>query len=410
MPSQPDGLERRSSREDWWTEPGDEDGLDTLASSTYLRSMAEVLFVSKPVAPPWNDSSKNLVRDLADSLERYRPVVMGTGAAAYCPARGRVEPTYSHERAAFSPSLANNARVLRRLTLGPRVDLWHFFFAPNRRSSQAAWAASRLRRVPTVQTVTSAPKADADPRQVLFGHRVVVLSRGTLDDVVARGAEPARLVRIPPSVRVPHVCGRAEGRRAFGLPASAAVVTYAGDLEVGGGAELSLEAFRRLSRRDTWLVMACRAKTDAASAVERRLRSATDRLSRTRTVWVGETGRIHDLLAASDLVILPARSLYAKMDYPLVLLEAMSLGVPVLVARGTPAEELGDNGAAWVVEPDAEAIAACVRRALDDTTERMRVGEAGRARVAHDHTPQAMANAYERLYDSLLIEGGKQVP
>ncbi|MDH4281277.1 MAG: hypothetical protein OEV36_01370 [Myxococcales bacterium] len=39
--------------------------------------MAQVLYVSKPVAPPWNDSSKNLVRDVAGHLRRHRPIVMG---------------------------------------------------------------------------------------------------------------------------------------------------------------------------------------------------------------------------------------------------------------------------------------------------------------------------------------------
>lgn len=38
--------------------------------------MREVLFVSKPVEPPWNDSSKNLVRDVAGHLQRNRPRVM----------------------------------------------------------------------------------------------------------------------------------------------------------------------------------------------------------------------------------------------------------------------------------------------------------------------------------------------
>ena len=33
--------------------------------------MKHVLFVSKPVAPPWSDSSKNLVRDLAEGIDRF---------------------------------------------------------------------------------------------------------------------------------------------------------------------------------------------------------------------------------------------------------------------------------------------------------------------------------------------------
>ena len=35
--------------------------------------MARILMVSKPVAPPWNDSSKNLVRDVAGHLRGTAP-------------------------------------------------------------------------------------------------------------------------------------------------------------------------------------------------------------------------------------------------------------------------------------------------------------------------------------------------
>ena len=53
--------------------------------------MAEVLFVSKPVAPPWNDSSKNLVRDIAGHLQRHSPVLMGHPGQASPIDRGRIE-------------------------------------------------------------------------------------------------------------------------------------------------------------------------------------------------------------------------------------------------------------------------------------------------------------------------------
>ena len=38
--------------------------------SVELPGGATVLFVSKPVEPPWNDSSKNLVRDVASCLNQ----------------------------------------------------------------------------------------------------------------------------------------------------------------------------------------------------------------------------------------------------------------------------------------------------------------------------------------------------
>ena len=81
--------------------------------------MAEVLFVSKPVAPPWNDSSKNLVRDIAGHLERHSPVLMGRPGQA-CPIdRGRVEAVYgAASEGSFAPSIRENLGVFRHLLLG----------------------------------------------------------------------------------------------------------------------------------------------------------------------------------------------------------------------------------------------------------------------------------------------------
>ena len=74
--------------------------------------------------------------------------------------------------------------------------------------------------------------------------------------------------------------------------------------------------------------------TRARDAEEALRRRAAELNLSSRTIWVGETPHIHALLGASDAVVLPSTSLFAKMDYPLVLLEAMSLGRAVFVVEG----------------------------------------------------------------------------
>ena len=86
--------------------------------------MPSVLFVSKPVAPPWNDSSKNLVRDLALGLTRYAPAVMTRrgedhslgGAVA-------ADPVYPASAGGFAPGMKDNARVMGRLLTGSAPDV-----------------------------------------------------------------------------------------------------------------------------------------------------------------------------------------------------------------------------------------------------------------------------------------------
>ncbi|HEV8547642.1 MAG TPA: hypothetical protein VGQ57_01420, partial [Polyangiaceae bacterium] len=220
--------------------------------------MSRLLFVSKPLGPPWNDSSKNLVRDLALGLRRHD--ARGFGRQGGPPSLGRVtlEPLYPAAPGGFSPALRDNLRVLGRLVAGSGADLFHFFFAPNVRASQAARLAARVRRTRTLQTVCSVPRDDADLARVLFGDRVVVLSRHTEARFLAAGIPRETLVRIPPAAPPLEPFGdeqRREVRRSLGLDPDAPLVVYPGDLEFGGGARLVIEAHAALPR-DVRLVLA----------------------------------------------------------------------------------------------------------------------------------------------------------
>jgi glycosyltransferase involved in cell wall biosynthesis len=163
-----------------------------------------------------------------------------------------------------------------------------------------------------------------------------------------------------------------------------------------------LEAFAALPQRDAILVMACRAKTAGAREAEQQLRAQAEQLGiAPRVVWIGETNAIHTLLAAVDVVLLPTDTLYAKMDYPLVILEAMSLAKPVVVGLGTPAEELCVGGAALATEVSRDAVLDVMTRLVEDASLRAEHGGRGRERVLSEYTRAPMAAAYEALYDAL---------
>jgi glycosyltransferase involved in cell wall biosynthesis len=364
--------------------------------------MARVLLVSKPVVPPWNDSSKNLARDVAGGMQRHSPIVMGDASRAWVPPRGTLEPVYAGA-GRFAPGLAAQLRMLRRLLIGARAELWHFFFAPNPRSSAAARACALLRGAPTVQTVCSRPRDLARAKQLLFADRTVVLSRATFDGLAGAGVDPSRLALVPPAVPaldVPAEEARRAARERFGLPADAPLVVYPGDLELGDGAARAIDAVRAM-RMPAVLVMACRAKTERAKDAERELRARAAPLGE-RAHWVGETREIHALLGAADVVLLPSTDLYAKMDLPLVLIEAMWLARAVVVAEGSPAAELADGVA--VASPDPGAIAAELEALLDGSEGRAKLGSRAREVASERYDPRRMASAYETLYDRVLEE------
>ena len=388
--------------------------------ASYTRAMPRALLVSKPVEAPWNDSSKNLVRDLAGALPGWgiEPTVLvrrgaredALGArvrtmAAY-PARGRGLPALAAQGVAFGRLLGVGA--LGRTPRRARPDLWHFFFAPNPRGSGAARALARASGRPSVQTVCSEPPP-GDPRPWLFGDRVVVLSARVEQRLRRAGVSGERLVRIPPPV--PDLAPlspdmRAATRTHFQLPSGAPLVVYPGDLEFGRGAHRVLEAFARVRAPEAQLVMACRAKTPRAREAEQELRRRAQDVAPGHVHWVGETERILALLGTADVVALPTETLYAKMDYPLAVLEAMRLGRAVIVAAETAAAELAHaeneaEGAVEVCAPEVDDLAERLERLLGDPAARARLGVRARVR-SEEFLPERIAEAHATLYREVL--------
>ncbi len=367
--------------------------------------MARVLFVSKPLVPPWNDSSKNLARDVAAGLARHEPWVMGDGTGAWAPERGRAEAVYA-DSGRYAPGMRAQLRVLGRLAVGPSAELWHFFFAPNPKSSAAGRACAALRRAATVQTVCSRPRDISKARSLLFADRTVVLSRSSMEALRDAGVPESRLAHIPPAVpplAVPSEDERGAARVALGLPLDAPLVVYPGDLELGDGAPRIVDAFARMRGDDAILVMACRPKTAGAKRAEAELRERARSLGvDARMRWIGETPRIHALLGAADVVALPSTDLYAKMDLPLVLLEAMWLSRAIVVADAGPALELTDEGGALAASE--EALPEIIERLLSDEVAKRELGEAARRSAETRFDPARMAAEYERLYDRVLEE------
>jgi glycosyltransferase involved in cell wall biosynthesis len=338
-------------------------------------------------------------------LERFDATGLGRKGGPTRLGRADIDPIHPAGRGSFAPAMLEQGRVLARLLTDRGSDLFHYFFAPNPKTSSVARLVSWLRRKPAVQTVCSVPKADVKLERVLFGDCVVVLSEHTEQRFLAAGIARDRVVRIPPAVPPLEPLdpdARRAARRELGLAADAPLVLYPGDLEFGNGARFVLEAHAALPK-DTALVLACRTKTPRALEIAEELRQRAGVLgTAARVTFLGETPNILKLVGCADVVALPSDVAYAKMDYPLVLLEAMALARPVVVCEGTPAAELARHEGAIATEASAGAVAEALDGLLSDATRRETIGAAARRAALDNYGRNRMARAYEALYAKLL--------
>jgi phosphatidylinositol alpha-1,6-mannosyltransferase len=109
------------------------------------------------------------------------------------------------------------------------------------------------------------------------------------------------------------------------------------------------------------------------------------------------------LLAASTALVMPVERTYAKMDLPLVVLEALHLGVPCILPAVGPLAELAEQGTGLAVDPSSpEELADAMLRFVREPSLGADLGRAALATWREHYSPARVAPRYEELYDELL--------
>ncbi len=365
----------------------------------------QVLMISKPIVPPWNDSAKNIVRDQVVMGKRYGYRVMTTPGAAPLSPNVSNEAIYS-DGGRFAAGLRQNARVMLAGIRPRGASIYHYFFAPNTLTSTAGRIQRLTARVPTVQTACSAPSSFDRAAGLVFTDMLIVLSRDTEQGFLRAGVSPSKIRRIAPGIRPidpPDEETRAAVRKLHRLK-SGPVFIFPGDYEFSRAADTVAGAAGKIltSIPESTLIFACRIKRDASreiqDGIKRRLADLGDRV-----VFLNEVDHMPALVGACDMVLLPSESLFAKMDVPLVLLEAMSQKVPIIIADSPPLDELLETGSAMGIPPaDPDGLAEAVVSLWSDVPRRSAMGEAGARAVKDKFSAGNMAASVEDVYDEIL--------
>jgi len=260
----------------------------------------------------------------------------------------------------------------------------------------------RMRGVPVVQTIASPPRSFADPQNLFFGDVLVAQSAWTRSAVETSyegsGMRAPRIEVIPPPVPdlVPPGAEQiAAVRRQLALAPEQRYLLYPGDLETSSGAESTAALAERVPSAlpGVVTVFAYRRKSARAAEVAARLAA---RLPAAHTRFLENAPNILALLAGAAAVVFPVDDLWGKVDLPIVLLEAMALGVPVIVLDQGPLRDL--QGVAKVASLDPALWLAEVSGLIGDAERTAALISNQRAALVEHHAAAVVAGAYEDLY------------
>jgi glycosyltransferase involved in cell wall biosynthesis len=412
-------------------------------AETYLRDVAlgmdPTIFEVHVFVPPWQEFIDFLGIDGAPDVDLH--IVRVVEPATAFPDHRRVQAGARPQPSFGTESSASRARRMamamrlppRALRLGhdalrymtmpvnrPRLaaafapydlDLLHVINGgyPGAASALAAVLAGRRaarRRVMTVCS-TAMPRSILEPVERLVDSRVddcldsvIVPGRRPGTALVRRGFHREKLEIIPWGARSVPPAVDAGVRSRMGLPSDGPVIVCLANFTPTKGQRVVVDAMPALIAQFPGIRAVLAGDGPELAAVRDRAHSlGLDG----RVMFPGSFTEPWDLLRAADVLVLASE----MEGLPLVILEAMSQGVPVVATDvgGIP-EAVTDGETGFLIAPrDAGAVTNAVARILGAPLLAQRMRQAALARFEQRFTMQSMLDSHRALYVRLASAG-----
>ena len=270
--------------------------------------------------------------------------------------------------------------------------------------------AGRWTNRPTIATYHGAVELtrqirtrDAFKRWVVqkTANKVVVVCDHVGQMLKDAGFPAEKIVRIYNGIQASDFAGSASGRlrEELGCSQDAKLVGTIANIRQSKGYEYFIPAARIVANSHSNVMFV--AVGDDNEQIGPGLHSLVNKLDLQNNFrFLGFRSDIPQILKQLDVFVLSSTS----EGFPLVVLEAMAAGKPVVVTRcGGPEEVIEDGHEGFLVLPgDPEALAGKVSDLLKDPQLGATLGANGRSKGAKQFSLQEMVKEHERLYDRVL--------
>jgi glycosyltransferase involved in cell wall biosynthesis len=299
------------------------------------------------------------------------------------------------------PSVARD--VVRLRALARHSDVVHAHGL--RAGALTALAASTLRRrvrPPVVVTLHNALVGGGRSRRTYALLERVVARRaemvlGVSADLEQRmrevGARRVGHALVPAPAGAPPARDREQVRAELGVPDGVPLVLTVARLAPQKGLPLLLDAMQLLVSDRTQLQCVIAGDGPMRQALQARVEA-----TRLPVRLLGRRDDVPDLLAAADVAVCPS----VWEGQPLVVQEALRLGVPLVATDVGGTAQVAGQAAVLVPYGDPAALAAAVRGLLQDPHRRQHLAIAGRGRAAALPTDDDALDQVRRIYRDVL--------
>ncbi len=376
-----------------------------------INKTKEILYVSRPISPPWDEASKNFAYNLAKEISLDSEVLkihlLTSQTLPELPQNIVQEKIYK-----FSQKDYKNSDKLRALIFQYRekknFDIKHYFFTPTPQSSQLIknFLKGNSKTVQTIATIREDLFNDQQIEEMMFGDIIVTYSEYAKEKLENMGFK--NVYKIYPGIDLndyyPREKSELELKKANFTP-NDFIINFSGEYIRLGAMDTIIESFIEISQRirSARLSLAVRVKNkqdaEKKEAIIARLKEEKilDRVS----FHDDGSYKMSDIYNLSDISIFPVSDMKGKFDVPLAVIEAMACGKAMIISDIPILEEFSKDNSISIEKDSPQALTEAIIDLYSDEKKRMEIAKNALQFAHRNFNIHTAAQKYVSLYNKL---------
>lgn len=383
-----------------------------------IKNYRRVLFFTRPLAPPWDEASKNLAFDLATNCQGDFEFEILTPKK-----ENLTSNTVLERRRPTGPSLQMTPIFSSaKFGLRQKFELFFFLFSKNFKSANAVHFLFTLRpltswvikkalspKIKTIQTIATLSTKLRQNRQqlkkVLFADQIIAQSHHTANQI--KKILPEKEVKIIyPGIDLQKYSPAQKDKklmREIGVKEGDFVAVFAGEFTRLGKINHLIKTYSLLPTNYK-LILACRIKSKEDQKEKQRLQEKVKKRGLEKKILFPDFCQdMPGLYNVSDVNLFPVQKMTGKFDIPYVIIEAMACGKPVIISDLPVLQEFIRHNQTGLITPgtNPKKLAEQIKELANNQELTQKISKNAREYVEDNFDINKTARKYEEIYHQL---------
>lgn len=372
----------------------------------------KILLVTRPIAPPWDEASKNFAFYLAKNISEFSLSLLTNGIINDLPSSVHQKAIYTSNDFSYFQKL----RLIRNLRkIKNEFDILHYIFTPTKQNTfllkhfVGYKKNNSTRVIQTIATLREDLYTEKDIRNLMFGDLIITYSDYAKNKLNSLGFNNVK--RVYPGIDLEYYFPKtknSEAMKQLGISEQDFVVTYPGEYVRLGATDdivnMVIQNAETLREKNIKILFACRLKNDPKAIQKKNevVKKLKDHDVLGLTIFVDIFPDMAAVYNLSDVIIFPAQNMKGKFDVPLVVVEAMACEKPVIVSNLPVLKEFArENNSVTIQKGNIAELKNAILDLCQNPEKRKIIGKSARKFCEENFDIKKIADIYAQIYAKL---------